>query len=223
MHTIYKDLKGVEVPSVTTVLKVLNKPALVSWANSLGFKRQSYKKELERTARVGTLVHSYAEERFNKKLFRDMKRAFRLDDFSREQALSAYNGFKMWLRDNKDLEVIASEKELVSNKNKYGGTIDLIAKIDGETFIVDFKTSAKVHSTMFLQLSAYVYMAEENGIKIDRVGIVRLSKNKGNYEFVVMKRKKLQPYFDIFLKLLDVYKSWNMINYLDWNINNVFE
>ncbi|MEI2421208.1 PD-(D/E)XK nuclease family protein, partial [Arthrospira platensis SPKY2] len=183
MHTIYKNLKGEEVPSVTTVLKVLNKPALVSWANSLGFKRQSYKRELERTAKVGTLVHAYAEEKFNKKLFRDIKKAFELDDFSREQVLSAYNGFKMWLRDNVDLEVIASEKQLVSNKNKYGGTIDLIAKLGDETYIVDFKTSAKVHSTMFLQLAAYVYMAEENGIKIDRVGIVRLSKNKGNYEF----------------------------------------
>ena len=39
-HTVYKNKYKKEVPSVTTILKILNKPALQKWANSLGFKRQ---------------------------------------------------------------------------------------------------------------------------------------------------------------------------------------
>ena len=32
-HTVYKTADGIRVPGVTTVLGVLNKPALIKWAN----------------------------------------------------------------------------------------------------------------------------------------------------------------------------------------------
>ena len=35
-HITYKLADGTAVPGVTTVLSVLNKPALVKWANNLG-------------------------------------------------------------------------------------------------------------------------------------------------------------------------------------------
>ena len=37
-HEEYINRDGVEVPSVTTILKLLNKPTLQKWANYLGFK-----------------------------------------------------------------------------------------------------------------------------------------------------------------------------------------
>ena len=37
-HTQYKLVDGTKVPSVTTVLGILNKPALVKWANNLGLQ-----------------------------------------------------------------------------------------------------------------------------------------------------------------------------------------
>ena len=43
-HSTYINNNDIEVPSVTTILKVLNKPHIVNWANSLGWKKQSYKK-----------------------------------------------------------------------------------------------------------------------------------------------------------------------------------
>ena len=46
-HSTYINKKEVEVPSVTTIIKLLNKPFIAKWANSLGWKRQSYDKVLE--------------------------------------------------------------------------------------------------------------------------------------------------------------------------------
>ena len=46
-HAQYINEKCIEVPSVTTILKLLNKPSLCKWANYLGFKRENVDKVLE--------------------------------------------------------------------------------------------------------------------------------------------------------------------------------
>ena len=38
VHTVYKTKDGKRVPGVTTILGVINKPALVRWANNLGLQ-----------------------------------------------------------------------------------------------------------------------------------------------------------------------------------------
>lgn len=223
MHTKYYNKHNMEVPSTTTILKVLNKPGLVHWANSLGFKKASYNKELNRTAAVGTLVHAYIEENMKSRLFRDLKKALNLDDKSANEVLTSYSAFKLWKKHNKhNLKIIESELQLVSNEYNYGGTIDFIAELEGEKYIIDFKTSSKVHPTMFLQLAAYAKMAKENGYNIQRVAILRLDKKSGIYEFVTMNVKKTEEYFDVFLLLLQTYRRWTLINEKDWNIDNVF-
>ena len=50
-HSTYMNEEEVEVPSVTTIMKILNKPFIAKWANSLGWKRQSYDKVLEEQGR----------------------------------------------------------------------------------------------------------------------------------------------------------------------------
>ena len=223
MHCKYYNSDNKEIPSVTTVLKVLNKPALCFWANSLGFKGKSYKKELDRTAKVGTLVHSYIESNMKKEIFIDIKKAFELDEKSREEVLFSYSAFKLWHNVYKDkMEILHSEYKLVSEAYDYGGTIDLIANIEGENYIVDFKTSSKVYPSMFLQLAAYANMAKENGIKIDRVAILQLGKSSGKFCFTTMPVKKLETYFNIFVYLLLVYRGWGDLNKKDWNIDEAF-
>ena len=47
-HTNYINSKNEYVPSVTTILKVLAKDdVLMIWANNLGWRKKSYKQELE--------------------------------------------------------------------------------------------------------------------------------------------------------------------------------
>jgi len=55
-HQRYR-LRGEIVPSVTTVLGVINKPWLVSWANNLGLEGVSSEDYVDRTAQQGTIAH----------------------------------------------------------------------------------------------------------------------------------------------------------------------
>ena len=61
-HSTYINNEKIEVPSVTTIIKILNKPFIAKWANSLGWKRQSYDKVLEESANKGTFVHELIHE-----------------------------------------------------------------------------------------------------------------------------------------------------------------
>ena len=49
---------GIIVPRVTKILsKCIHSDSLMYWANSLGFKRQSYRKTLDEAANIGTHTH----------------------------------------------------------------------------------------------------------------------------------------------------------------------
>ena len=61
-HTIYKLANGKRVPGVTTVLGVINKPALVKWANNLGLQGIDSTTYVDETAKVGTLAHEMIQE-----------------------------------------------------------------------------------------------------------------------------------------------------------------
>jgi hypothetical protein len=60
------------------------------------------------------------------------------------------------------LEVIATEITVFSEIHGYAGTVDLICRIDGVPYVIDFKTSKQVWKEHELQISAY-RVALENG------------------------------------------------------------
>ena len=59
MHTQYYNSKHEEVPSVTTVLKILYKEGLLEWSNYIGKKGIDYTKFMEEKANLGTAVHEW--------------------------------------------------------------------------------------------------------------------------------------------------------------------
>ena len=61
-HTIYKLANGKRVPGVTTVLGIINKPALVKWANNLGLQGIDSTTYVDGTAKIGTLAHEMIQE-----------------------------------------------------------------------------------------------------------------------------------------------------------------
>jgi hypothetical protein len=56
-HQRYKMEDGTIVPGVTTVVGILNKPALVPWANKLGLEGIDVSKYVDKTAVIGTCAH----------------------------------------------------------------------------------------------------------------------------------------------------------------------
>ena len=97
---------------------------------------------LNDAANAGTWLHSYLE-------------AYLSDEFPedpiRDDHYQMVEAFHKWEADH-DIEVIATERTVYGEK--YAGTADLFAKIDGVVTLVDFKTSRQVHDTHISQLAA---------------------------------------------------------------------
>ena len=191
-HSTYNNKEGMEVPSVTTILKVLNKPFIAKWANSLGWKRQSYDKVLEESAERGTFVHELLHEY----LFKEGKRF----DISHPDTVNFIaehiNAFKEFLSEH-ELEPIWGEKSF--SVEQYGGTIDLLCNLDNELTILDFKTSKRFYSSHFIQLGAYIQLLEAHDIFPTQVGICRI--RDGKVELKTIKREDMIDYIDLFNSL----------------------
>jgi hypothetical protein len=157
----YYHVNGEKYPSVTTILQVLNKPALVSWAakTAAGLVLEDPEKYSTAEAAAsgiysardsagsrGTTVHSIAESYTHGRPLKVEQVAPSLQGFAR-----AVRGF--W--EITQPKPVLCEACLVSTIHRYAGRTDLIAEMGGEMVIVDFKTGKGVYAEAALQLSAY--------------------------------------------------------------------
>ncbi|MBD3393661.1 MAG: hypothetical protein GF410_16730, partial [Chitinivibrionales bacterium] len=61
VHTRYYNKAGKQVPGTTTITGVMNKSALVKWANGLGLRGIDVKNYVDELATIGTLAHYMIE------------------------------------------------------------------------------------------------------------------------------------------------------------------
>ena len=91
-----------------------------------------------------------------------------LGAFTRFVAKSVYNcfeNFKLWEKRLYNLggkidEIIGLEVPVTCPW--YGGTIDCIARINGAVYIIDFKTSKQISAEYLLQVTAYMWIINNN-------------------------------------------------------------
>lgn len=201
-HSTYINKEGVEVASVTSILKVLNKPSLSKWANSLGWKRQNVDKVLMSSAEKGTIIH----EAINSYLFNEKFKFEETESCDKATLMYALDNFITWKKQN-DFKPIWGEKKMVCDK--FGGTVDLYCELDGKKTILDFKTSKAFYSSMFLQLAAYTHMMEGQDYLVEQVAILLVNENYAKVKIV--DRKELDEYIDIFLILTELfYKVYDL-------------
>lgn len=153
------------IPRVTEILSFIDNDYLIGWANHLGFKHQSYKEVLSNAANIGTETHSNIEK-FLKK-----------EDLEYGENIP-YKSFLLWwnpLVSQNVVEILGQEESL--SCEWFGGTYDLLIKLNGRIFLVDFKTSNHVSYKYFMQLAAYRHMLyKSKGINIDGCIILQLNK-----------------------------------------------
>lgn len=148
-----------EAKRVTEILSYIGEESLMYWANSLGFKGISYKKELSRYAVIGTKVHSEIERFLSGD--RDLN-TINPDDYTQ----AGFYAFISWYDEQvnkfgKTIEILGLEQ---SFEGKYfRGTIDCIMRVDGLLYLVDFKTSSHIGYKYFMQLVAYEYLWSKAG------------------------------------------------------------
>jgi CRISPR/Cas system-associated exonuclease Cas4 (RecB family) len=191
---------------VTTILKILNKPALAKWANFLGFKRQNIDEVLNKASTIGTNIHSAIYSFMMDKYF-----IFIQNRHCGKHTIMRYmNSFLEWKRTH-EITPIFMEKHLVTDD--FGGTVDFYGIVDGKKTVIDFKTSKRVYSSMFLQLAAYCIMLEEKGHKVEQVGIIIVNEEGYNEKFIT--RKQLNEYIKAFKTLVSLFHVWYDLNIYD--------
>jgi hypothetical protein len=198
-HQRYKDSEGNYVVGVTTAIGVLDKPAFMYWAWNLGMQGIDYKKYRDDKADIGTLAHDMVLCHY-KGTIPDTS------EYSKNQIDNAETCFLKYLDWEKKhtIEPILLEAGLVSEKHKFGGTLDMYAMVDGVLSLVDFKTSKGIYSTNFYQLAAYKQLLEENGHKVDNSMILRIGRDDQE-GFEVRQEKNLETELKVFLKCVDIY------------------
>jgi hypothetical protein len=177
-HTVYK-VDGEKVPGVTTILGVMNKPALVPWANKLGLAGIEVGKYVDDLAIIGTCGH-YLIECHIQSVILGQEIAPELSDYSPNQVKAAENCLGKFLEWEKrtDVKYISSELELVSNTYKFGGTIDILAEVRGKKTLLDIKTCKALYGEHYSQVGGgYKILAEDNGYKIDNCMIIRVGRD----------------------------------------------
>lgn len=172
-HTRYYSRNGTMLPGVTTVLGVLNKQALVPWANKLGLAGIDVRNYVDTLAQIGTIGHEMI-------LCHNKHIKFEPDGYSPDLIDKAENAFLSYLtwEKSKWIEPLESEKQLVSEKYGYGGTIDFYGLIDRVLTLKDFKTGKAIYPEHLYQVAAYRQLLEENGFKVEAVGILQIGRDE---------------------------------------------
>ena len=198
-HTIYVNANGDRVVGVTTVLNVLDKPALVIWSNRLGLQGIDSTKFKDKMADIGTITHLRILHEL-KGTEPDLSEYSQADIKASDNCMMSYHS---WSKIHK-LEPICIETPLTSDRYGYGGTPDFIGLVDGRLEIIDYKTGNGIYGSAYYQVSAYRQMAHELGHQVEHARILRIGRtdDEGFEERLVT---KFDDEFKLFLNCLEIY------------------
>lgn len=183
------------LPSVTTIMRAIPNPNLEAWKS----RTPDWREISARAAEIGTKTHRIIEC-----YLKDEP----LDPLYCTEIEKPFSAFQDW-HCSRGFELIDSERMIWSAK-RYAGTVDLIGYLNGELHLIDLKTSKAVYPDYLLQLAAYRTGYEERtGDNIDSMGILRLDKATGKFEWKEYCEAEYQAALDEFLLLCE---SWHRSN-----------
>ena len=224
----YYELDGRRLYGVTTILQVLNKPALIPWAVKMAIDyiktnckqdelmrylvnladleaaKSAHRKKKEEAGAKGTDAHEIIED--------TIKVSITSEKGYLPPSLINVNPqvqhFIDWARNNK-IQFLASEKQVYSELMWVAGTTDMVFIKDGKKYVGDVKTSSAIYPEHFYQMAAYRMMLEEMG-ESDFEGsvVIRLGKDgKFNEDKDVQFRFDYATDRDAFLGALAIFKA----------------
>lgn len=199
---IYTNSKGKKVPSVTTIIGVMNKPGLAKWANMLGLNNVGYEDFLDERASIGTDFHKMVEEyMFGKPV----------GGIHFKESIEMFRRFMVWA-ENHYYKVFAAEQVLVGER--FGGTVDAIGEVDGALTVIDYKTAKTVYADFFVQLAGYGLLIKElmpeTYERIQAFGVLTMRREE-MYKFIT--KKDMEKHFmPVFLHAFELYTAWDKIS-----------
>lgn len=163
----YLSPNGEYYPSVTSVLQTINKGyGYEEWLKSVGHNSKII---VEKAQKSGSKIHD-AIERFL------LGNKLEPLEFDEDEWVKMCN-FANWAN-GLDLEVIETETELFSENMRIAGTADLVCRINGTVYLIDYKSGNNIYSTSHLQVGAYVGMWNaSHEVKIEKAGLLHVGAN----------------------------------------------
>lgn len=179
---------GEKVPGTTTVIgNFKDGTPLYHYYYKRGRAGLAMYEHSEAAAEIGTVAHAMVEMDAQGKdpiaIATHLKTA--LPDLEMQsKAMSAFNAYLSWKK-NFGVQIIEQEIQLVSEKHRYGGTIDAIGIVGNQLVLLDWKTSSGIYEDYLVQLAAYAMLWEENRPQAPITGgfhLLRFSKEHGDFE-----------------------------------------
>jgi hypothetical protein len=219
--------KFVHTPSVTTILNVLNKPALVEWAvkcaanyveenlkllltgNSFSIEqvfkvveqaRTAHDRVREEAAEIGTNVHDFLAA-----YWKGYVSGVCPPMPEHEKEKNCINAALDWFQEH-NLKPVKVEEAQYSRLHKICGRPDWIGYVDGTFSVLDYKSTKFLYPEVCLQETAYAMMhAEEFGeLPATRYGL-RLDKETGEFEARKYKPETYELDKETFLSVFRIY------------------
>ncbi len=232
----YTAPNGNEYPSVTTILSVIAKPALIAWSAKveremvMNVSAQLYEDtsgtpKMSRMAYMNTLQTRLGKEKAHSKELAKAgdlgSQAHSLIEWSlqasmmeqpgpppkvQDKATWAFMAWEDWKK-SVNLKPVHIEQTVWSDRYGYAGTMDLLAYVNGVLTVLDWKTGKAVYPEAHLQNAAYRHAIREMGHGDPAQGlIVRLPKVETDPAFEVVTAKPEGPMLQIFLDTLSLWK-----------------
>ena len=189
--------------SVTTFLEVFPKDyGFKQWLKAAGFNADLV---LERSAQFGSAVHSLIERALKGETV----------TYYDGMEIGVWERFLIWLdwweEFNSEHEVkwSADFVEMITYDLKlgYAGTVDLIARVDGEVEVFDWKTGNYVGDEAEIQISAYAKsVAKQLKTDVSKGNIIHVPQKKPNKKgYRVYEVTDIETNFDDFLHTQELY------------------
>ncbi len=225
-----------KLPSVTSIISVISKPALVSWAAkveremvldvSADLYLDAPPEKMSKVAWMTTMQSRLGKAKASQKELAKASeigtQAHALIEWTllselvsapgpmpkiSAKAGYAFAAWEKW-RSSVNLKPLLVEQVVWSKTLGYAGTLDLLAEVNGVLTIEDNKTGKAIYSEAELQIAAYAHAFEEMGHGRPTQGlIVRLPKNEGDPDFET--RVIERPRLDeLFKVFLNVLEVW---------------
>ncbi len=235
----FYEIDGLALPSVTHILGCIGKPALINWAANqertlvseasadlyedlvklpkpmsrpsylttlqgrIG-KVKAHQRELAKAGEIGTQAHKLIEWNLRRALGQEAGPEPRVVD----DAQWAFMAFQDWAG-SVNLKPLFIEQTVFSRLHGYAGTMDLLAEVNGQPMLVDFKTGKAIYAEAHLQNAAYQIALIEMGHTAPAGGlIVRLPKVQTDPAFEVAEVPPATDLLPTFLAVKAVWVWW---------------
>jgi hypothetical protein len=182
--------EGREYDRVTSVLDFFANPKLVEWKVKLGNKEAN---KISKVAKAtGTRVDGLIKNHVT-------TGKINLTKNDSQSVVNCTRGYLQWVKDYSP-NIIATDKTLFWEELGVAGTLDL-QSLDG---VIDIKCSESIRKNYWIQVAIYVKMLLTKGEKVDKMGVLRLDKLTGEYEYKVLQFD--ERFVSLFIGLLSNYR-----------------